>query len=150
MQKRPKVGLALGAGGVLGGAWLAGGLAAICRTTGWDAADADVIVGTSAGSVFAALTAAGVPSGRLLPSPAAATAERFHLFAVDRVSEGIEILPGIPAGGRAQNGRFPEQRVFGRVERRLIEIAERMRRAETSTGPAEVVPVEEEGAEGVG
>ncbi|HET7531165.1 MAG TPA: patatin-like phospholipase family protein [Mycobacteriales bacterium] len=58
---RPRVGLVLGAGGVLGGAWLAGGLAALTEATGWDPATADVIVGTSAGSMIGALLACGVP-----------------------------------------------------------------------------------------
>jgi NTE family protein len=56
-----KVGLVLGAGGVLGGAWLTGGLAALAEETGWDPGSADYIVGTSAGSVIGALTASGVP-----------------------------------------------------------------------------------------
>lgn len=68
MQRKPRIGLALGAGGVLGGAWLAGGLAAIARATGWDPSQADVLLGTSAGSVFAALVAARVPPARLLPA----------------------------------------------------------------------------------
>jgi len=63
----PRVGLVLGAGGVLGGAWIAGGLAAITRNTGWDPCSATHVVGTSAGSIFAALTAAHVPAGRLVP-----------------------------------------------------------------------------------
>ena len=40
-----KVGLVLGAGGVLGGAWLTGGLHALARETGWDPGSADFIVG---------------------------------------------------------------------------------------------------------
>src|SRR5258706_658383 len=56
-----KVGLVLGAGGVLGGAWLTGGLAAIADETGWDPGTADYIVGTSAGSIMGSLLAAGVP-----------------------------------------------------------------------------------------
>ena len=58
---RPRVGLVLGAGGVLGGAWLAGTLATLTEQTGWDPATADVIVGTSAGSMIGALLASGVP-----------------------------------------------------------------------------------------
>jgi NTE family protein len=50
-----KVGLVLGAGGVLGGAWLTGGLDALARHTGWDPASADYIVGTSAGSMMGSL-----------------------------------------------------------------------------------------------
>jgi NTE family protein len=56
-----RVGLVLGAGGVLGGAWLTGGLHALAEETGWDPGSADNIVGTSAGSLIGALVAAGVP-----------------------------------------------------------------------------------------
>jgi len=56
-----KVGLVLGAGGVQGGAWLTGALDALARETGWDPASADYVVGTSAGSMLAALLGAGVP-----------------------------------------------------------------------------------------
>jgi predicted ATP-dependent protease len=55
---------------------------------------------------------------------------QFHLYAVDRASQGIEILTGLPAGERDASGRFPAASVFGRVERRIIEIAERLREAE--------------------
>jgi NTE family protein len=57
-----RVGLVLGAGGVIGGSWLMGALEALEAETGWRAADAELIVGTSAGSVIGALAAAGVPS----------------------------------------------------------------------------------------
>ena len=56
-----RVGLVLGAGGVLGGAWLTGGLEALARETGWDPASAEYVVGTSAGSMIGALCASGVP-----------------------------------------------------------------------------------------
>ena len=56
-----RVGLVLGAGGVLGGAWLTGGLHALARETDWDPGSAEYIVGTSAGSMIGALVAAGVP-----------------------------------------------------------------------------------------
>jgi NTE family protein len=56
-----KVGLVLGAGGVMGGAWLTGGLYALARETGWDPMAADNIVGTSAGSMIGSLVASGVP-----------------------------------------------------------------------------------------
>ena len=55
------VGLVLGAGGVMGGAWLTGGLEALARETGWDPGSADTIVGTSAGSLMGALLASGIP-----------------------------------------------------------------------------------------
>ncbi len=54
----------------------------------------------------------------------------FHLYAVSTVAQGIEVLTGVPAGERDPSGRFPAVSVFGRVERRIIEIAERLRAAE--------------------
>jgi NTE family protein len=51
----------LGAGGVLGGAWLVGALHALATETGWDPGSADYVVGTSAGSMVGALLACGVP-----------------------------------------------------------------------------------------
>ncbi|WP_394820758.1 Lon protease family protein [Pendulispora albinea] len=55
---------------------------------------------------------------------------KFHLYGVRSVEEGIGILTGLDAGERDISGRFPAASVFGRVERRLIEIAERLREAE--------------------
>ena len=57
----PRVGLVLGGGGILGGAWLVGALHALHQQTGWLPAEASHIVGTSAGSVVGALTAEGMP-----------------------------------------------------------------------------------------
>jgi NTE family protein len=56
-----RVGLVLGAGGVVGASWLIGALEALEDETDWRAADAEAIVGTSAGAVVGALTAAGMP-----------------------------------------------------------------------------------------
>jgi len=55
-----KVGLVLGAGGVLGASWLIGALDALEAETGWKARNAEHIVGTSAGSVIGALVASGI------------------------------------------------------------------------------------------
>src|ERR671914_2019777 len=55
-----RIGLVLGAGGVVGGSWLIGALDALESETGWSPASAELISGTSAGSVIGALTAAGV------------------------------------------------------------------------------------------
>lgn len=59
-RRRPKRGIVLGGGGVLGAAWMVGALCALEEVHGFDPRKADVIVGTSAGSVLAALLAAGV------------------------------------------------------------------------------------------
>ena len=57
-----KVGLVLGAGGIQGGAWLTGGLDALAEETGWDPAEADYVVGTSAGSMIGAPLRLGHPA----------------------------------------------------------------------------------------
>jgi len=67
MGRRKRLGLILGAGGITGGAWLAGTLSEIAAGTGWEPGTADLVVGTSAGAVFAALLAAGIPARRLRP-----------------------------------------------------------------------------------
>ncbi|MFI7586677.1 patatin-like phospholipase family protein [Spongisporangium articulatum] len=53
-------GLVLGGGGVLGAAWLVGALSAFERAYGVDARQAELLVGTSAGSIVAAMLSAGV------------------------------------------------------------------------------------------
>lgn len=66
MSKRPKssrslrVGLVLGAGGPVGHAFHAGVLRALGEGLGWDARDADLVVGTSAGAQVGALLRAGL------------------------------------------------------------------------------------------
>ena len=61
----PKRALVLGGGGVLGGTWAVGALAALQEEFGFAAADVDIIVGTSAGSVLSALLGAGVTVDQL-------------------------------------------------------------------------------------
>lgn len=64
-EARPRRGLVLGGGGVLGGAWAVGALTAIEEHTGLDLREFDHVVGTSAGSVLAALLGAGISPGQL-------------------------------------------------------------------------------------
>ena len=52
----------------------------------------------------------------------------FHVYAVSTIDEGIEILTGVPAGARGEDGLFPEGTVNRRVEDRLRRFAEHMRR----------------------
>jgi len=59
-RREHRRGLVLGAGGFLGAAWMVGALTSLQRTTRWDAREADLLVGTSAGSVLAALLRSGV------------------------------------------------------------------------------------------
>jgi NTE family protein len=60
-----RVGLVLGAGGVVGQAYHAGVLAALEHDYGWDPRSAEVIIGTSAGSITGALLRNGVPASEL-------------------------------------------------------------------------------------
>lgn len=75
----PRIGLVLGGGGITGTAFHAGVLTAMAQH-GWDARDAEVIVGTSAGSTSAALLRAGFPPAdylnRVCGVPVSAEAER--------------------------------------------------------------------------
>jgi NTE family protein len=57
----PSRALVLGSGGVLGFAWLLGALAAVQEEAGFDALDARLAIGTSAGSVAAALLGCRLP-----------------------------------------------------------------------------------------
>ena len=58
--RRPRTGLVLGAGGVVGAAWMTGALHAVQQRLDVAVGDADLIVGTSAGSVLAAALRCGV------------------------------------------------------------------------------------------
>jgi len=44
---------------------------------------------------------------------------RFRIFAVSALSEAIEILTGMPAGERGDDGVFPPDTFFGKVDQRL-------------------------------
>ena len=61
----PRIALVLGAGGIVGHAFHAGVLGGLADATGWDPRDADVVVGTSAGSVVGALVRAGFSAADL-------------------------------------------------------------------------------------
>ena len=72
-----RVGLVLGAGGVVGASWLIGALDALEAETGWRAVDAEHIVGTSAGAVVGALAASGIASEYMSAYAAGRTLEGF-------------------------------------------------------------------------
>lgn len=52
---------------------------------------------------------------------------QFHVFPVDTIDEGIEILTGWPAGQVNDDGDYPEGTVHARVQERLEEIADNLR-----------------------
>jgi len=51
---------------------------------------------------------------------------KFHVWAISTIGEGIEILTGIKAGERLDDGLFEPDTVYARVDAQLIEFAERM------------------------
>ena len=59
-DRRPRTGLVLGAGGVVGAAWMTGALYAVQDQLPGPVGEVDLIVGTSAGSVLAAALRCGV------------------------------------------------------------------------------------------
>lgn len=61
----PRIGLVLGAGGSVGLAYHGGVLAAIEEVTGWDPRGAELVVGTSAGSLSAAMLRLGLSAADL-------------------------------------------------------------------------------------
>ena len=68
---------------------------------------------------------------------AAADAGDFHIYPVETVDQGIELLTGVPAGPRGEQGSFPEDTINGRVEARLRTYADRRRQFALTDGQAE-------------
>jgi len=51
---------------------------------------------------------------------------RFHIYAVDNVDQGIEILTGIPAGERHPDGSYPEGTINAMVKQKLESMARKL------------------------
>lgn len=101
----------LGAGGVMGGAWLAGTLHGLALQTGWDAASADRIVGTSAGAMIGSLLAGGVPPWFMVAHSAGedfdglSDARQEPASAADRAAGAVfKLHRGIPSLGPDRGG----------------------------------------------
>lgn len=52
----------------------------------------------------------------------------FHVYPVQDINEGIEILTGVPAGKADENGVYPPNSVNGKVQARLERMAEERKR----------------------
>jgi lon-related putative ATP-dependent protease len=57
----------------------------------------------------------------------AAAAGQFHIYPVETVDQGIEILTGVPVGERDEEGNYPEETINYLVEARLAELAEKQK-----------------------
>ncbi|MBJ7600584.1 MAG: patatin [Candidatus Nephthysia bennettiae] len=95
------VGLVLSGGGTVGHAFHSGVLAAIAEATGWDARTAGLAVGTSAGSLVAAMLRAGFPA----PDLAARVLGRPLSEEGRRVAELLRELKDLPAWSAARPRR---------------------------------------------
>jgi len=67
----------------------------------------------------------------------AAEAGEFHVYPVETIDQGIELLTGVAAGERDEQGTFPDDTINGMVEARLREFADRRRHFALSDGPAD-------------
>ncbi len=59
---------------------------------------------------------------------------KFRIYAVDTIDEGIEILTGVALGERKKDGTYPENTINYKVDKRLREMATKLRQF---YGPAE-------------
>jgi NTE family protein len=91
-----RIGLVLGAGGVVGHAYHAGILDGLAGASGWDPRDAEVIVGTSAGSVVGALLRAGFSAHDLAARSTGAPLSPEGAALVAR-TEPAGVLPRVPS-----------------------------------------------------
>jgi NTE family protein len=92
----------LGAGGFTGQAFHVGALCALQEAIGFDARKADVLVGTSAGSLVAAGLAGGISAkdlaAELLGEPLSAQGQRLRTAARKHVATGV-LAPDLPTTG---------------------------------------------------
>lgn len=58
---------------------------------------------------------------------AAVRTGKFWVWAVETVDQALELLTGLPAGGRLPDGSWPEESINGRVAERLAALADRAR-----------------------
>ena len=114
-----KIGLVLGAGGLAGLAFHAGTLIALEADLGWDPRDADVIVGSSAGSIAAAALRAGVTTDDL-----AAWASVVAPSAAGRAGRDVlDAMEGQGVGWSAPRWKLPGPKLLARACRGDLRIA---------------------------
>lgn len=103
-----RVGLVLGAGGMTGGAFHAGVLAALSEATGWELRQAEIVVGTSAGSLMGAVIRAGLSAvdlrNRALGRPLSPEGRRLAARLAPPVGAGFRLRPEPGARSRGRAG----------------------------------------------
>lgn len=67
----------------------------------------------------------------------AAAAGKFHIYPIETIDQGIEVLTGIPAGGRDKRGRYPKDTINYKVAARLRTLAKKRAAFEKQSGANE-------------
>jgi NTE family protein len=94
-----RIGLALGAGGVVGASWMIGALDALEARTGFRPADASAVLGTSVGSLIGAMLAADVPTAAMAAYASGAPVEELpELDSHDATALRLARLPRLGPG----------------------------------------------------
>ena len=65
---------------------------------------------------------------------------KFHIYAVETVDQGIQLLTGTPAGEAGEDGHYPKGTINFLVHRRLMEMAEEKRAGEEEEETGDQVP----------
>jgi NTE family protein len=112
------VGLVLGAGGIVGQAYHAGVLAALETECGWDPRTADVIVGSSAGSITGTLLRLGVPASDLAALAVGAPLSPQGGALLAKILPDAGALPAPSARSLLRPWRPPSVALVTRVARR--------------------------------
>ena len=61
----------------------------------------------------------------------AVAAGKFHIYPVQTIEQGIEILTGMPAGEKDREGKYPSGSVNDRVDQKLLSLVQKMKAFET-------------------
>jgi len=107
-----RTGIVLGAGGILGSAWMIGALTAYEQVRGADARKADVLIGTSAGSVLAALLSLGVDVETMADSEVGRLREDGLVLDYAKLGSSLPPRPRLRIGSRrllVVSARHPRQ-----------------------------------------
>jgi NTE family protein len=107
-----RTGIILGAGGILGSAWTIGALTAYEQARGVEAGKADVVLGTSAGSVLAALLSLGVDVETMADSEAGRLRDDGLVLDYTSLGSSLPPRPRLRIGSRrllVVSARHPRQ-----------------------------------------
>ncbi len=113
-----RVGLVLGAGGTVGRAYHAGVLAALEHILSWDPRTADIIVGTSAGSITGTMLRLGIPASDLAGPLTGAPLSDEGAQLLERLLGQWPRLPSVAPLSWLRPWRPPSRALLGRVIRR--------------------------------